>query len=501
MASARRTWLLLGALTAVGAALRLPFLGLQSIWYDEAFTASIAGQESLGAMWDQVRLTESTPPLYYLLTYAWTHVFGSGDASLRAPAAIAGVLCVPAAYLAVRRFVGERTALAVAALTAVSPVLVAYSLNARAYPLLVLLACLSLWAMGEALGRGSGRWLVAWALLCAACLWTHYYAVFLVGAEFAVLLWRRPGGRARVLAAGVGVAAAFAPLLPLLSDQRDERASHIESLDLAERAEQAVRQMAAGPNPPSRALEWLAVALFAGGIAVGGWLALRRRAREAEPLHAREAGPLHAREAGPLPAGPRLLLALAAAAALLPLLLDVLGIDDHFFMRNLLVGWAAIAAIAALGLTRARAIPLAVALAVFAALAIATHADWRHHNADWEGAVEELGADVDGRPVVVMPGFDASVAVRYLNRVVATEPIVAQSAWVIVAPGRPGRADLTETTGVPRAAPPAFRPTVTRTHRGFRMILVEAARPVTLDPAAFGPDQLEQRPALLPARP
>ena len=59
------------------------------------------------------------------------------------------------------------------------------------------------------------------------------------------------------------------PLLPLLSDQRDERASHIESLELAERVEQAVRQMAAGPNPPSRVLEWLAVALAAGGLAVG----------------------------------------------------------------------------------------------------------------------------------------------------------------------------------------------------------------------------------------
>jgi hypothetical protein len=240
--------------------------------------------------------------------------------------------------------------------------------------------------------------------------------------------------------------------------------------------EQAVRQIAAGPNPPARALEWLAVALFAGGLVVGGWLAARDRKRTN-------------------------LLIVAAAAAGLPLLLDLLGIDDHFFMRNLLVGWAAIAAIAALGLTRARAVPLAAALLAFAALTIATHADWRHHNADWEGAVAKLGDDVDARPVVVMPGFDASVAVRYLNRVVAADPIVAQSAWVIVAPGRPGRADLTETTGVPKAAPPGFRPTATRTHRGFRMILVEAARPLPLDPAAFGPDQLEQRPALLPPKP
>ena len=473
MASARRTWLLLGALTAVGAALRLPFLGLQSLWYDETFTHAIAGQDSLGAVWDQVRLTESTPPLYYVVTWIWTQLAGTGDAALRAPAALAGVLCVPAAYLALRRFVGEPAALGAASLTAVSPVLVAYSLNARAYPLLVLLACLSVWAMGAALERADARRLGIWALLAAACMWTHYYAAFLVAAELAVLLWRSPGVRLRVLAAGAAVAVAFAPLLGLLGDQRDERASHIESLDLGERVEQAVRQLAAGANPPSRALEWLAVALGVGGLAAGVWVARRRRA--ALPL-----------------------IVLGAAAIGLPLALDLLGIDNHFFMRNLLVAWVALAGLAALGLLRARAIPLAAALVVFAALTVATHADWRHQNADWEGAVEELGAEVDGRPVVVLPGFDASVAVRYLERVVAVEPVTARSAWVIVAPGRPGQADLTELDGYPRAAPPGFRPTVTRTHRGFRMILVESDRPAPLDPGAFGPDQLEQRPALLP---
>jgi 4-amino-4-deoxy-L-arabinose transferase-like glycosyltransferase len=484
VASARRTWLLLGALTVAGAALRLPFLGLQSLWYDETFTLAIVQQDSLGQLWDQVRLTESTPPLYYAVTWAWAQVVGdTGDAALRAPAAIAGVLCVPASYLAVRRFVGLGVALGVAALTAASPVLVSYSLNARAYPLLVLLACLSLWAMGEALERRGGRWLVAWAVLAAACLWTHYYAGFLVGAELAVLLWRLPGARLRVGAAGAAVGAAFVPLLPLLSDQRDERASHIESLDLAERVEQAVRQMAAGPNPPSRALEWLAVALVAAGAAAGAWVVARGGSR---------AGERESVARGPVP-----MLALAAAAVIVPLLLALSGIDDHFFMRNLLVAWAALAAIAALGLTRARAIPLALTLAVFVALTVATHADWRHQNADWEGALGELGSATDGVPVVVLPGFDAPVANAYLRRHITTVPIVTQSAWVIVEPGREGSAELTELRGYPRSVPPGFRPTATREYRGFRMTLMHAERPLTLDPGTLGRDQLEQRPAVL----
>ena len=481
MASARRTWLPLGVVTVLGAALRLPFLSLQSLWYDETFTLAVVEQDSLAKLWDQVRLSESTPPLYYAITWIWGRLIGStGDAALRAPAAIAGVLCVPAAYLAVRRLAGERAALGAAALTATSPVLVIYSLNARAYPLLVLLGCLSLWAVGEALERRTTRWLAVWVLLAAACVWTHYYAGFLVAAEFAVLLWRMPGARGRVVAAGAAVAVAFTPLLSLLADQRDERASHIESLDLGERVEQAVRQLAAGPNPPSVVLEVLAVALAAGGLAAGAWLAWRGRRSPAEP------------SPGPMP-----LLLIAAVVVLTPLVLAVAGIDDRFFMRNLLVVWGALAAVAAVGLTRLRAIPLGLAMLVGLALVIATHADWRHHNADWEGALAKLGPDLEGRPVVVMPGFDSPVANVYLNRKFVTHPLPAQSAWVIVGPGREGRADLTEQLGYPRAAPPGFRPTVTRTHRGFRMILIEADQQIVLDPGAFGPDQLEQRPVVL----
>jgi hypothetical protein len=474
--AARRIWLALAALTFAGAALRLPFLGLQSLWYDETFTLKVIEQDSLGDLWERVRETESTPPLYYLLTRVWTQLTGStGDASLRAVAGIAGVLCVPAAFLAVRRLAGDAIALAVAATCAVSPVLVAYSLNARAYPLVLLLGCLSLWAVGEALHRRGGRWLALWALLAAACLWTHYYAVFLVAAELALLLWRLPGARLRALGAGAAVAVLFAPLIPLLADQRDERASHIERLALGERVEQAVRQLAAGPNPPSRVLEALAVALAAGGLVAGVYLARRRR-------------------------GVALLGVVGAGAVATPLVLALLGLDDHFFMRNLLVAWAALAAVSALGLTRARALPLGALLAVFLALTVWTHADWRHHNADWEAAVETLGPEADSVPVVVLPGLNHVVPNAYLKRNVFAGPFEAQALWVVVEPGRAGRPDLEELPDLPRAVPAGFRPTETRTRRGFRMIRYEAPTPRAVDATDFGTDQIGQRPVVIGPR-
>jgi mannosyltransferase len=453
VASARRTWLLLGALTLGGAALRLPFLGLQSLWYDETFTLAVVKQHTLGALWDQVRLSESTPPLYYAITWAWERLAGDGDASLRAPAAIAGVLCVPAAFLAVRRPLGTRVALGAAALTAASPVMVSYSLNARAYSLLALLGCLSLWAAGEAIARRSTGWLAAWALLAAACLWTHYYAAFLVAAELGVLLWRLAGARLRVAAAGAAVALSFVPLLSLIADQHDERASHIETLHLGERVRQAVRQLAAGANPPSRPLEALAVVLGAAGLAAGMYIALRRPRGEGESGLGAAA------------------LALIAACALgLPLVLAVSGIDDHFFMRNLLVAWGA--------------------LAVGVALVVATHAGWRHQNADWSGALARLGPGAERVPVAILPGFDAAVADTYMGRNYTAVPLLTRSAWVIVEPGRAGRSDLAEARGYPLSLPPGFRPTLVRTYHGFRLIRVEAAAPSLLHPSGFGADQL-----------
>jgi hypothetical protein len=266
------------------------------------------------------------------------------------------------------------------------------------------------------------------------------------------------------------------PLLSLLSDQHDERASHIERLDLGERVEQAVRQLAAGPNPPSRVLEVLAVLLAAGGVAAGAYLARRER-------------------------GVALLGVVGAAAVTTPLLLALLGIDDHFFMRNLLVAWACLAAVAALGLTQARAVPLAAALAVGVALTVWTHADWRHKNADWEGALSALGPRIEGVPLVVLPGIDHIAANAYLHRQAVTAPVIAQRMWVIVEPGRRDRPDLEELPDFPRNLPPAFRPVQTITHRGFRMTFYDAGGPVVLNPQDFGPDQVGLQAVILAPAP
>src|SRR5829696_7198175 len=114
------------ALTAGAALLRFLALSTQSYWYDEAITVELVRRPFSG-MLGAVPQSESTPPLYYVLAWIWSQIFGTDEAGLRSLSAALGTATVPATYAAGRQFVSRRSAFVAAALVAVSPLLVWYS--------------------------------------------------------------------------------------------------------------------------------------------------------------------------------------------------------------------------------------------------------------------------------------------------------------------------------------------------------------------------------------
>src|SRR5687767_12024078 len=82
MTDRHREVLVLAGLTAVALALRFVGLGEGDFWVDELFTRAIV-DESLGDAADTVLDTESSPPLYYVLAWAWSGVLGADEAGLR----------------------------------------------------------------------------------------------------------------------------------------------------------------------------------------------------------------------------------------------------------------------------------------------------------------------------------------------------------------------------------------------------------------------------------
>src|SRR5437764_4829087 len=161
-------WIVL-ALTVLAAALRFATLGQQSLWLDESYAIEDVSR-SFGAMLDWVRAKEGSPPLYFVLAWGWAKLFGTGAIGLRTLSALAGTATVPLVYAAGAALASRRAGVAAAALTAVSPLMVWYSQDARPYALLVAFGAASLWCAARAASGGKPRWLAGWALTASLAL-------------------------------------------------------------------------------------------------------------------------------------------------------------------------------------------------------------------------------------------------------------------------------------------------------------------------------------------
>ena len=111
---------------------------------------------SFDEMLHRVKTSESNPPLYYVLAWAWAKAFGTGEFGLRSLTAVFGAATVPVGYLVGRQLTGRRAGLVLAALIAVNPMLIWYSQEARSYALLVFFGALSLLFFVRALEPGAG---------------------------------------------------------------------------------------------------------------------------------------------------------------------------------------------------------------------------------------------------------------------------------------------------------------------------------------------------------
>jgi mannosyltransferase len=305
----------LAAVIAVGAVLRFATVGVQHFWLDEAVTTGLLRldvDDMVETMWT----TESTPPLYYLLARGWAAIFGTGEVGLRSLSAILGTFTIPVAYGVGATLATRRAGLMAATLTALSPALVWYSQEARAYSLAILLAALSLLFAARAVTRGSGRDIGCWAVAASLAVLTHYFAGFLVAAEAAWLLLAHPNRRAAIFGTGA-VAVCAAAALPLaLHQSRQGNLDFIGDVSVGIRLLDTAQLFLAGPTGERMDLLFLVAAAAGAFVVAAAALGLTR----AEAADRRAAV---------------VLLALTAGALAMPVLLAVFG-ADYVLPRNLL---------------------------------------------------------------------------------------------------------------------------------------------------------------------
>ncbi len=372
----------LGAAVLVAIALRFPTLGDQSFWRDEASTA-IELNRSFGGAMRYLADYEGMPPGYFALAWLWSQAFGLGEAGLRALSAVLGVATVPAAW-ALARALKPRAAPLAAWLVATSPLLVWYSQDARPYALLVFVTTLMtlFWVRDRR---------VAWGFAAAGALLVHYFAIFLIAPQLVVMV-RRGARRELVPLMVCGLA-----LAPLLAAQTDARVDWITDTSLASRVADVGKHFATGAfGTPVDVLGVIAVlALVAGAVLARG------RA----------------------PA----VLAVAGVAAVLPMLLAVVG-ADYVLDRYLIATLVPLLAVVAVGLPR----PAGVALVLlFTAFTITAATDRSLQREDWRGVARRVPPNA-----IVVASTDAVRPLQWYlrDRVGRTEPhdvedIVAVAAY------------------------------------------------------------------------
>ncbi len=374
-------WWPLAALLVLAAALRFSTLGLQSLWYDEAFTPVHVLRAGLGATLHGVVHTENTPPLWYMLVWVWSRIFGAGAIALRFPSALAGVATVWVGWGIGRELTGRKaTAIAAAAFVAVNPLFVWYSQEARAYGLFVLLSALAMWCFLRAERSPTSGRLAAFAVAASLALLSHYFAVFLV-APMIVMLLLRGCGRGTLFACAVPILVGLA-LLPLAAAQGGHGAQWIGEWALTSRLQAIPQYYLTGymGAPLGHGIELLVALPVVVGVGWGLWNVLERN---------EERGALIA-------------LAIAASGVLLPIVLVAFG-ADYLAPRNLVAAMIPVSALIAVVVVARRAGRIGTVLAALialAALAITIDVDLspRLQRGDWSGVAKVLrGAPVGGR--------------------------------------------------------------------------------------------------------
>ena len=207
--------LALAGVTVLGIALRA-VVARQSLFGDELSTYWISATHGLRTVVSllygtaSIHHAEITPPLYFVAAWLTTQL-GHTPELLRAPSLIAGSLTIPAVYLVGQRTVGRRAALCAAALTALSPFMIYYSTEARAYAVMMLLVVLSTLTMLLAAETRRARWWVMYAVCSCLAVYTHLTSVFALGVQLLWLLWAHPEARRAAIAANLGVLAGLLP--------------------------------------------------------------------------------------------------------------------------------------------------------------------------------------------------------------------------------------------------------------------------------------------------
>ena len=453
------------ALTLLGGVLRFATLNVSSLDLDESATLILVHRDFAG-MLSHLVSSESAPPLYYVLVWVWTKVFGAGAVGFRSFSALVGTLTIPVMYLA-GRHISVRIGVWTAILTTVSPSMYLFSQEARCYALLLLFSAAAFVYWQRALEDPSRRHLALWSGMSILALLSHYFAVFLFIPE-AIVLAARLGWR-RIWAASGAVVLVGLALVPLAAAQRaDGKTSWIEAVSLSGRIGESVKMFTVGVYGPV-VLYALVVAVLIVACAV---LLVWRYGDGRERAGAGDAA------------------IIGVTAVGLPLALALTHLIDVYDGRNVIAFWIPFAVLAAAGFGTARA-PRAGALlggalcAISLAMIAAANLIGDYQRNDFRGVAHALGRSTGARVIVgeLHAAGPLSIYVGPVSSIQARVPPVREVEFFAFRHLR--TVGPPEAGVVPTSPPPGFRLAGVTRRETFAISRFVAARPTAPARAAL----------------
>ncbi len=169
------------------------FIGsYQSVWFDEAYSISVAQQPLSQLM--HFTAIDTHPPFYYLLLKLWAGIFGWSEIALRSLSVLSMGGALVFAGLLTKKMFNTRAALVTLPFIAFAPFLLRYGFEIRMYALASLICIAATYILIHAVSANETKkrqkLFLLYGFLVALGMYTLYYTAFVWLAHFVWLIWK-----------------------------------------------------------------------------------------------------------------------------------------------------------------------------------------------------------------------------------------------------------------------------------------------------------------------
>lgn len=416
---------LLLALVALYIGVRLASLVRGDLWFDELFGVRL-GRADLFGLLERTAADQTNPPIFYLLIKGWMAIGGTSQWWLR----LLPVLCSLLGLVALLRLtavlrLGRSARLMTLALAALSPMLVFYSVELRAYALLFAVGtlataeCAAL-VLDEGAGPRRVLPLVVWNTLLPLI---HYFGWTVIAAEWGVFLLLAPRQWKTMVGVTVPALLTFAPWVFVVAEAAKQAGTFAPTIAWIQKP-----GVSAVLNAPAFLVATFtpAIDLAAGALVL---LGLCYGALRGAPETRRT----------------RLLLFLFVAIPVIgAFVASWLGPRSLWVPRNLIAAAIPALILVTFALDRPRMRPIAGAVLLCCLLALVVNGG-QARKTPWRAITTRLVDREAGRlPVYVYEGY-IELPLRYyaeheglpleVRRITPSDPIAGREGWVVERPG------------------------------------------------------------------